>query len=149
MVICKIGKLSKITHCTVRLWNTGIWPCSKHLLEEDNVDYSITWWWGLVLMLWFNWESACPNAEGPCSLFVFDWTVKMLATNAWAKRDRMVLYIWAGYELEKRRQRIAVTQERRMRPRSCGRESQPAMWEFGVGGHWPLPWLGLGKQRKV
>ena len=32
-----------------------------------------------------NWESACPNAEGPCPRLVFDRLIKIPAANGWAK----------------------------------------------------------------
>lgn len=42
--------------------------------------------WRLVLMLWFNQDSAWPShALGPCPHWVFDWPIKMPLANGWAR----------------------------------------------------------------
>jgi hypothetical protein len=46
--------------------------CGKHL-------------WRLVLLFWFNRESAWPNTKGPCLQLVFDQPIKMPVANNWAK----------------------------------------------------------------
>jgi hypothetical protein len=55
--------------------------------------------WRSVLMLWFNQESACPNAKVPCHHLNFDWSVKMPVANGWSKGDGVgsLELLWLGH----------------------------------------------------
>jgi hypothetical protein len=52
-----------------------------------NPDFVGNYCWGLILMLWFNRESACPNAESPCPQLVFHQSINMPAANGYGKGD--------------------------------------------------------------
>jgi hypothetical protein len=117
------------------------------LLDRVSEPVSGLMYWGLVLMLWFNQESVCPNAEGPCPQLVFDWSIKMLAVNGWAKGDGPGHLDLRGLGIEKWRQRIAWDGlrwvERWLRFRAV---AERASEQCKNSGKWPLPTslLGLG-----
>lgn len=118
--------------------SAGIWTQVLKLVWQ-----SASICWGLVIILWFNREFACSNAEGPCPQLVFDEAIKMPAAYGWAKGEGQGPLNLFGIGCRGEEREIWYEWGRKMGLRSCRRESQPAMfpnWALGSKGKQPLRW---------